>query len=83
MQQRGQSLAQNTHDDHPTSYLTQYDYLKIKQLKSPPASYVLACTVTVKFHGSHEQHFLHIRPSILTGPKEPLHIVKLRKFKQA
>ena len=27
-------------------YLTQYDYLKIEQLKSPLTSYVLACTVT-------------------------------------
>ena len=69
-------LAENTHDDHPLNILDPLRYLSIKQLKSPPASYVLACVVTVKFHGSHEQHFLHIRPSTLTRSKEQLHIVK-------
>ena len=57
--------------------LTQYDYLRKKQLKSPPASYVLAFAVTLKFHVSHEQHFLHIRISILTDSKEPLQVVKV------
>ena len=63
-------------------YLTQYDYLSIKQLKRPLASYLLTFAVTVKFHGSHEQHshFLHISPSILTGSKEQLQKVPKKRF---
>ena len=81
MQQRGQFLAENTHDDDPFIILDPVRLLENRTTKKSTS--ILRFSLysnRIKFHGSHEQHFSHIRPSILTGSKEPLRIVKLRSL---
>ena len=57
---------------------------KHKPTYTPSASYVnmyffLLCAITVKFHRSHKQHYLHICPCTFTGSKEP-YVVNYLEF---